>query len=86
MVGLSGIIKEKDSIPDTGLKGLPQNKFQALSASGCLQVFLPPSHIGFRKEIFAENETEWTAWCCGGGLAVEMFCEVALEIGGEAYM
>jgi len=34
--GLFRIIKEKDSIPDTGLKGFTQDKFQTFSPSRCL--------------------------------------------------
>jgi len=80
-------------IPDMGLKGLPEDQFESLPSSRCLQIHFTAFGVFFGEEIFTsavapsallramadrENQTEWAARCGGLGLAVKMFREAAL--------
>ena len=60
------------------MKGLTQDKFQAFSASGCLQIHFTAFGVFFGKEILTKNKTKWATGCSGLGLAVEMLGETAL--------
>jgi len=66
------------SIPDMGLKGLPEDQFESLSPSRCLQIHFSAFGIFLGEEIFTVNKTKWATGCGGFGLAVEMFCQTAL--------